>query len=77
MKAYLDFQGFTKVIDIPRYMPYIMLPVLEQVDLYDPREPNGDSDVPILLFHNSGELTGADETIWKYKWDGKFPRSKE
>lgn len=77
MKAYLSFNGFSRMIDIPQPLPMIMIPVLEVIDLYVPEEPDKDSIIPILVFHRNGELSGGEEVILKYSWDGKFPRSKK
>ena len=74
MKAYLEFQGFSRIVDIPRPMPEILIPVFEVAELYIPRDTSKNVDLPVLHFYKDGELSGADEVILKYRWDGVLPK---
>ena len=72
MKAYLDFQGFTRMVDIPRPMPEILIPIIEKVDIC--ANPWDKPSMTALKFYSNGELSGGDEIILRYRWDGVLPR---
>jgi len=76
MKAYLSFNGFSRMIDIPRPLPYVIIPIMELTELYLPCKPDEMIDITSLTFYRDGELGCDNETILQYRWDGKFPRSK-
>ena len=75
MKAYLDFQGFTRMIDIPRPMPEILIPIREKIDIS--ANPWDDVSMTTLRFHSNGELSGGNEVILRYVWDGILPKGKK
>lgn len=75
MKAYLDFQGFTRMIDIPRPMLEILLPIMEGIDITS--IPGDVPNVKVLRFYRNGELYGCNETILKYVWDGILPKGRK
>ena len=77
MKAYLEFQGFSRMMDVPSPMSEILIPVFEVAELCIHRDLNKNVDLPVLSFYRDGELSGGNEVILKYRWDGKLPRSND
>lgn len=76
MKAYLNFQGFTRMIEIPRPMPEILIPIIESITVHEVL-PIDDTGISVLKFYKNGELHGGDEVILRYTWDGIFPKGKK
>lgn len=77
MKAYLDFNGFTKMVDIPQSWPSFVLPIRNNAILITNANPKDVDELPKLTFIRRSELHGADETIINYKWDGILPKGKD
>lgn len=77
MKAYLDFQGFTRMIDIPNPVAELNIPIMERVTLFTGNPDSPKFIFPILKFYRHGELIGGGEIILTYKWDGELPRSND
>lgn len=73
MKAFLNFNGFTRMIDIPRFMPQVMIPMREHIDMFS-NDPYEEVTMWVLTFNHRGHLDGGGEEIVTYDWDGVIPK---
>lgn len=77
MKAYLDFNDFTKMVDIPHPWSEFVLPIRNNAQLITECNPADVDVLPTLTFIRIGEINTDTETIIKYRWDGKLPGVKK
>lgn len=70
MKAILNFQGFTRMIDLPRFTPEYRVPVSVPLDYrvsnYLDTTPDT-SQTPLIIFRFSHKLSVMDEEVLYYR----------